>query len=165
MPEVLSWGNLKAPENFCYLWVDRVTQQEIEDVGIGKSLAHKNELFYYSTQQAGKLKTNRPYVRPYLCFNLANIYWTFNVPSTVQNLVIKVKKVWILSSEKQGQGSAGKGRRTHWRDWMREEELLCRSPLCRGFSSVRLFCKGKNVCFWLDSQAQIFLSATCVSLH
>lgn len=39
MPEVLSRGNLKAPENFFYFWVDRVTQQEIEDVGIGKGLS------------------------------------------------------------------------------------------------------------------------------
>lgn len=61
MPEVLSWGNLKAPENFSYLWVDRVTQQEVEDFGIGKGLAHKNELFYDSTQQANWRLTGHMY--------------------------------------------------------------------------------------------------------
>lgn len=83
MPEVPSWRNLKALENFLYFWVDRVTQQEIEDVGFGKGLAYKNELLL--PNPAGTLKTYRPYVRPYLCFSLANIYWTFNVPGTVQN--------------------------------------------------------------------------------
>ncbi len=52
MPEVLSRRNLKALENFLYFWVDKVIQQETEDVGFGKGLAYKNELFYYPTQQA-----------------------------------------------------------------------------------------------------------------
>lgn len=61
MPKVLSWRKLKASENFLYFWVDRVTQQEIEDVRIGKVLAYTNELFYYPTQQANWRLTGHMY--------------------------------------------------------------------------------------------------------